>query len=168
MPVLVGVSRRIHRRLDPPLDHLAVRTRLERVAGPLLGPGRTGTLGLMLCSDRVIRRLNAEWLDRDSATNVIAFPSPALGSFTARAGALVGRPGVLSELAPSGGPVLHVGDIAVSVDTARREQGHAADDERVVYLAMHGLLHILGWDHDTEARWRRMHRAALRLMRTSR
>jgi probable rRNA maturation factor len=161
MPVRVLVSRRIHRTLDPPLDHREVRGRVSRAAAGLLGGDRRGQVSLLLCSDRVIAGINRDWLDREGPTNVIAFPSPVLQTHTGRTGPLAPSAGVLDACVPAGGPPVHLGDIAVSVDTARREAGH---DERVVYLALHGLLHILGWDHEDDASWRRMHRATLRLM----
>jgi probable rRNA maturation factor len=164
MPVRVLVSRRIHRSLEPPLDHLALRRRVARASSDLLGGGRRGQVSLLLCSDRVIAGINRDWLEREGPTNVIAFPSPVLQAHTGRIGPLVPSAGVLDACVPAGDPPVHLGDIAVSVDTARREAGASGRDERVVYLALHGLLHVLGWDHEDDASWRRMHRATLRLM----
>jgi len=164
MPVRVLVSRRIHRTLEPPLDDRAVRRRVSRAAADLLGGDRRGQVSLLLCSDRVIERINRDWLGREGPTNVIAFPSPVLQAHTGRAGPIVPSPGVLDACVPAGVQPAHLGDIAVSADTARREAGAAGRDERVVYLALHGLLHVLGWDHGDDASWRRMHRATLRLM----
>ena len=130
----------------------------------LLGRSRRGQVSLLLCSDRVIRELNLGWLGRDGPTNVIAFPSPVLQAHTQVTGPLAPRPGALDGCVPAAGPPAHLGDIAVSVDTALREAGAVGRDERVLYLALHGLLHILGWDHENDISWRRMHRATLRLM----
>ncbi len=164
MPVRVLVSRRIHRTLDPPLDHRVLRRCVSAAAAGLLGRARRGQVSVLLCSDRVIRDLNREWLGRDGPTNVIAFPSPVLQAHTRVTGPLPPRPGVLDGCVPAEGPPVHLGDVAVSVDTALREAGDLGRDERIQYLALHGLLHILGWDHPNDPAWRRMHRATLRMM----
>lgn len=165
MSVRVLVSRRIHRRLDPPLDHLALRRCVSAAAGDLLGRGRKGQVSLLLCSDRVIEELNRDWLGREGPTNVIAFPSPALQAHTHVAGPLPPTAGILDACVEAQGPPVHLGDIAVSVDTARREAGASGRDERVLYLSLHGLLHILGWDHGNDRTWRKMHSATLELMK---
>lgn len=164
MPVRVLLSRRIHRTLDPPLDHGSLRRRVGAACAPLLGRGRKAQICLLVCSDRVMRDINREWLGRDRTTSVIAFPSPALASHTAESGPLMPRPGILDPLVHVSTPPVHLGDIAVSVDTARREGGQGGRDERVAYLAFHGLLHILGWDHDDDRSWQRMHEATGRLL----
>ena len=58
-----------------------------------------------------------------------------------------------------------LGDVIVSVPTARRqasEAGRSIGDELTMLLA-HGLLHLLGWDHDTAAKDRKMTRETARL-----
>jgi probable rRNA maturation factor len=162
--VRVLVSRRIFRSLDPPFDHADVVRRVSRAARGLTGRGRKAQVSLLICSDPRIQYINREWLGRDRPTNVIAFPSPALSALTDRTGPLEPADGVLDAVAEPGPVPTHLGDIAVSVDTARREAGAAGGDARVVYLALHGLLHLLGWDHGHERAWRRMHRATLKLM----
>jgi probable rRNA maturation factor len=157
----------MHRTMHPPLDHAVIGRRVASVASGLLSPAVGGSLSLLLCSDRVIHDLNLGWLDRDKPTNVIAFSSPRMASWTDSTGPLPLDPGILDAIAAPDGPPIHIGDIAVSVDTARREQGSGGGDERVVYLAMHGLLHILGWEHGSPAQWSRMHRLTRRLTRMS-
>lgn len=112
----------------------ALARRLGRSARRLLRAlGRDDAeLSLVLVSDRVIHDLNRSWRDTDRATDVLAF---AQGE----------GPG----LAPAG----LLGDVVISVDTARRqaaELGHslAAEGER---LLVHGLLHLLGYDHERSA-----------------
>ncbi len=118
----------------------------------------------MFCSDRVMKELNRAWLGRDRPTNVIAFSSPWMARYTDRGGPVALRPGMLDDLALEAGPELHLGDVAVSVDTARREQGDArAKDPRILFLAIHGVLHILGWDHQDQKASRRMNRLTERL-----
>jgi probable rRNA maturation factor len=102
---------------------------LARVAPPAV----RGDLAIALVSDRRMRALNARFRRRDYATDVLSFPEPASG----------GR--------RHAGPSL--GDIVISTQTARRqarEAGHPYPVELKI-LALHGLLHLLGYDHDAPA-----------------
>ncbi|XP_061951857.1 endoribonuclease YBEY, chloroplastic isoform X1 [Populus nigra] len=86
-------------------------------------------LSVMLCNDEFIRKLNKEWRDEDHATDVLSMSQHV--------------PGL--DL-----PVLMLGDIVISVETAARqaeERGHTLIDETRVLL-VHGLLHLLGFDHE--------------------
>ncbi len=80
--------------------------------------------------DRSIRRLNREYLERDKATNVISF-SMQEGDF----GAI--NPGLL-------------GDVVISADTAAREADEGGESywSRLVFLLLHGILHLTGYDHE--------------------
>jgi probable rRNA maturation factor len=87
-----------------------------------------GQVSVLLTTDRNIRRLNRQFRGKDKATDVLSFP----------ASEPVGR-----ELA---------GDLAVSVPTAlrqSRERGHALGVELKV-LILHGLLHLAGFDHESD------------------
>lgn len=87
-------------------------------------------LSVVLCTDAFIQPLNADWRGKDAPTDVL--------SFSQREG----------EGGREDDPVL--GDLVISLDTARRqaeELGHAALDELRVLL-VHGLLHLLGHDHE--------------------
>ena len=87
-------------------------------------------LSILLTTDRAIRRLNRRWRGKDRATDVLSFP--------------------LSD-PPGASPLL--GDVVISWDTAARRGG---EDARAVrreldrYLA-HGILHLLGFDHERRA-----------------
>lgn len=89
-------------------------------------------LTLTLTDDERMQRLNRQYRDRDTTTDVLAFAAQEAEI-----------PGHSEE-----GPLL-LGDIVISVPTAQRqadEQQHALSEE-LVWLASHGLLHLLGWDH---------------------
>jgi probable rRNA maturation factor len=161
------VTRRIHRTVEPPLDHARIGRRVSAIVRELCGRGRRARICLCLCSDRVIAGINRDWLGRDRATNVIAFPSPAMDAHARARGPLEPGPGVLDGLVPAGMPPVHLGDVVVSVDAAVSEAGIRGRDERIAYLAVHGVLHLLGWDHDDEASWRGMHRTTQRLLRAA-
>jgi probable rRNA maturation factor len=106
-------------------------------------------ISFVLTDDKTIHQLNKVYRGKDRPTDVLAF---AL------------REGRFAELA---GAVL--GDVIVSVQTARkqaRERG-ASTLEEVTMLLAHGLLHLLGWDHETPAKDRRMRAETDRLCRAA-
>ena len=101
-----------------------------------------GTLTLVITIDRRIRRLNRLWRGIDKATDVLSFPAGA-----------------------DPGPARHLGDVVISRETAARQarvEGHPLATELRV-LALHGLLHLLGYDHEHDAG--RMARTERRLRR---
>jgi probable rRNA maturation factor len=103
-------------------------------------------LSLVLTTDARIRRLNRIWRSVDRPTDVLSFPA-------ARHPAHEGR-------APS------LGDIVISIDTARRRSHRdrrPLERELARYLA-HGLLHLVGYDHQRPAQARRMALAEKRLL----
>lgn len=92
-------------------------------------------LSLQLTNDAEIQRLNREYRHKDSATDVLAF--------AAMETEVPGMAAIAAQLP------LELGDIVISLDTAQRqarEQRHSLDTE-LTWLAAHGLLHLLGWDH---------------------
>ena len=103
-------------------------------------PEGAATVAVRLSGDRELRRLNRDYAGEDSVTDVLSF-------------------------AGSGG---HIGDLAISWPTAVRQSrtfGHNAETE-VALLSVHGLLHLLGWDHTAAGQRREMNRltrAALKL-----
>jgi probable rRNA maturation factor len=109
------------------------------------------SLGLSLVDDAAIAALNREWRETPGPTDVLAFAAqdddldglPPLTPWPASP-----EPGEGLEEEP-----LELGDIVISVDTALRqapEHGHSLAEE-LRFLASHGLLHLLGWDHPDEA-----------------
>jgi probable rRNA maturation factor len=109
----------------------AVRRALTEAAIATAKNFKDRTLAVLLTDDTAMRRLNAQWRGIDKPTNVLSFP-PAPDE--------------------SRQPVKPLGDIAIAYETAARE----AEDEgkpfadHVSHLAVHGLLHLLGYDHDTD------------------
>ena len=93
----------------------------------------------LVTDDRELRRLNRGFLGKDYATDVLSFPEPASTET--------------------------VGEIAISADRAAEqaaERRHAVETE-ICILMLHGVLHLLGMDHETdggqmrraESRWRK-------------
>ncbi len=86
-------------------------------------------LSIVLVDDEAIRELNATWRDENSPTDVLAFAQ--------REGDGPEAPGLL-------------GDVVISIPTAARqagERGHAIEHE-IRELLVHGILHLLGYDHE--------------------
>lgn len=96
-------------------------------------------LSLLLCDDAFIRPLNEQWRGKDAATDVLSFPQLELdGPIELDAPAV---PGTL------------MGDVVISGPTAARqaeELGHPVDQELRV-LMVHGICHLLGHTHGTDA-----------------
>jgi len=127
----------------------ALAARLARHARRLLRGLRLdrAELSVVLVSDREMQALNRRWRRRDRPTDVL--------SFAQREGA---------GLAPDG----LLGDVVISLDTARRqakERGESLGRE-ADRLLVHGLLHLLGYDHErSAAEARRMQRRERSLAR---
>jgi probable rRNA maturation factor len=86
----------------------------------------SGEVSLVLAGDGLLRRLNRDYRGRDRTTDVLSFPGPG------------GEEGL--------------GDVVISVPAAARNargQGHSVRRELDV-LALHGFLHVLGYDHETD------------------
>lgn len=111
--------------------------------------GLKGEVDVLLADDRRLRQLNREFRGKDRATDVLSFPAAA--AFAGQhAGDLAGG---------------CAGDMAVSLETAARqaaEQGHSLRDE-VRVLLLHGLLHLYGMDHETDAGEMERREAELRM-----
>lgn len=102
-----------------------------------------GTATIALVTDREIRRLNRAFRDRDEPTDVLSFPaaSPARG------------PRRRASRGHGSAEDVHLGDVAIACGVAGRQArklGHALSVE-VRILALHGLLHLLGYDHETDS-----------------
>ncbi len=102
------------------------------------------SLAVRFVSDREMRRLNAAFRRRDEPTDVLSFPGDAEPA----------PPGGTAVGAAPGAPPgdIHLGDVVVSVPAARRQArrlGHSVETELRI-LTLHGVLHCLGYDHETD------------------
>ncbi len=103
-------------------------------------------LSISLVGDHAIRRLNRTWRKKDKATDVLSFPAGDLPK---------GTPGPRQ-----------LGDVVISLDTAKlqaKEYERTLESEVARYLA-HGLLHLLGYDHERPKDAQKMARAEERLL----
>jgi probable rRNA maturation factor len=95
-----------------------------------------------LVSDARMRALNRQYRGKDYATDVLSFPTRARHSRESR---------LFRPRSPASSP--HLGDIAIARGVARRQARAAGHDspEELRILALHGLLHLLGYDHERDS-----------------
>ena len=123
--------------------------KLRQRAGKVLAAiGEAGSeLSVALVDDSGIRELNARWRGRNEATDVLSF-SQIEGDFADHRGTLLG-------------------DVVISVETAAKQAAsrHRALDDEVTRLLIHGVLHLVGHDHESDCEARRMKAEERRLWR---
>ncbi len=100
-------------------------------------------VSLLACDDARIAALNADFRQKGAATNVLSWPSAERGAMAA------GEMPVPPQLPMDA----ELGDIAISYDTCAREAADAGKpfDHHVTHLIVHGTLHLLGFDHISDA-----------------
>jgi probable rRNA maturation factor len=133
-------------------------------------------LSVLLTDDAFIRTLNRDHRGKDRPTDVLAFPLEAEGESPkpkpARVG--VGKKRHRAGRAAAGNALVVpkdglLGDVIISLDTAARQaraRGHSLLYE-VRFLLAHGLLHLVGYDHRTDAEERTMNAMTERLVRAA-
>jgi probable rRNA maturation factor len=110
----------------PALRERGLTSWLERLLADLAP--EADSLAVRFVGDRTMRRLNRQYRGKDATTDVLSFPGAT---------------------SPEG---RHLGDVVVSVPQAARQagaRGHGTGRE-IRVLALHGVLHCLGYDHDTD------------------
>ena len=122
-------------RLKAPWDEHRITSLIAAIVARELPSVSDWVLSLHLVSDQTIRSLNREHRARDAPTDVLSFPLYEAGF----------------ALPPD--EAVHLGDVVISypraVDQAHN-YGHSVDRE-IGYLVAHGVLHVLGYDHEDEA-----------------
>lgn len=105
-------------------------------AATAAGAGAVGgaELAILLTDDATIRTLNRDWRGIDKPTNVLSFPAAS-------------SPAQDNNSAPA-----MLGDIAIAYETTRREAEteHKPFANHLSHLAVHGFLHLIGYDHETD------------------
>jgi probable rRNA maturation factor len=126
-----------------PLAGQTVRDAVIAAASALSTAG--GEVSIVLTDDSVIRALNRDWRGIDKPTNVLSFPA---------AGQKAGEDAGL------------LGDIIIAYETLERE----CDDENRIFLhhlahlAVHGFLHLIGYDHQTDTQAKEMEGLECKIM----
>jgi probable rRNA maturation factor len=131
------------RRAMPGASRLARRAARAALAGA--GTRAQGEIAVVLADDATVRRLNRTYRGKDKPTNVLSFP-------------LAGG--------PAGAAAGPIGDIVLALETvlaearaqAKRPADHAA------HLVVHGVLHLLGFDHRRDVPARRMEALETRIL----
>ncbi|MEM0899884.1 MAG: rRNA maturation RNase YbeY [Pseudomonadota bacterium] len=105
-----------------------------------------GELSVLLTNDAEVQTLNASWRDKEKPTNVLSFPPVQL------------------SVGDTPGPLL--GDIALSYETVAREAEEAAKSMRdhTFHLIVHGVLHLLGYDHEEDTAAEQMERLETKIL----
>lgn len=113
-------------------------------------PAARTSATVALCSDAEVRALNNTWRGLDKPTNVLSFPSPELASRARHA---------TSER--------FLGDVILAEETLAREAADFGIDsiDHFRHLIVHGLLHLLGYDHETDAEAAVMETLETRILR---
>lgn len=121
------------------------RALVERVCGTVMAQSRAGEgmpgemeVSIVLADDAFIKTLNATYRGKDTATNVLSFPTLNL------------KPG--QALPEDAIREVTLGDIIIALETVERE---AIEEDKpfevhVVHMLVHGMLHLLGYDHVTD------------------
>ena len=136
--VLVSVDSGDWHASLPGAEHLA-RTAAEAAcqwAAPRRLADATAEVSLVLADDSMVRQLNHDHRGQDRPTNVLAFA------------------GVAEAPEPASGVPWLLGDVVVAFETAAREAATAGTPlaNHLRHLVVHGVLHLLGYDHDASSR----------------
>jgi len=124
------------------------------VLGALGAPGAPVELSITLSDDASLRSLNARYRERDAPTNVLSFAFHDL------------TPDTPLPVAPPPGERLALGDVIIAFETVRREADREAKPlaDHLRHLVVHGVLHILGEDHEEDGQARRMEAKERRIL----
>ncbi|HSJ42584.1 MAG TPA: rRNA maturation RNase YbeY [Xanthobacteraceae bacterium] len=124
-----------------PLAEQTIREAISAAAGALSIVG--GEVSILLTDDSEIARLNRDWRGIDKPTNVLSFPASRVGQ---------------------GDKLL--GDIVIAYETLERESTDESRDflHHLAHLAVHGFLHLIGFDHETDAQAEEMEGLESRIM----
>ncbi|HWW20197.1 MAG TPA: rRNA maturation RNase YbeY [Steroidobacteraceae bacterium] len=136
----ISVARRVRRGWTPPARDFRLW------ADTVLGAGAARhEISVLLVGERRSRRLNARYRGRDCSTNVLAFPAPPAA---ARSSGLLG-------------------DLVICPAVLRAEAHEQDKDVRShwAHMVVHGLLHLLGYDHERQSDAQRMERREVRVLR---
>ena len=101
----------------------------------------------MLTDDAHQQVLNQQWRDKDKSTNVLSFPS--------------------GEAEAPFGMAIFLGDMSLAYETVRREaqEQHKDFSDHLRHLLVHGLLHLLGYDHETDKQAEEMESLEIKILK---
>ena len=104
-------------------------------------------LAIVLSDDSAIRTLNRDWRGKNAATNVLSFPAA--------------RPGKARSASP------YIGDVIIAYQTVAREAVAEGKpfNHHLAHLAVHGFLHLLGYDHENDRDAQKMERLERKILK---
>jgi probable rRNA maturation factor len=139
----VGVEFSVEDGVDGAWDESRIAALVRSIVGREHPDGGDYTISLLLVGNETIRSLNTEHRGIDAHTDVLSFP--------------LHDPNGMHFVLPPGQPA-NLGDVVISHPTAvsqAQDFGHTVDRE-IGYLVAHGVLHVLGYDHEDAEDRRRM------------
>jgi probable rRNA maturation factor len=148
-PAAIAIDLAVEAGAWPPEAELAVLARrvVDAVMAQIGTAGAAASeLSLVFTDDAHVRVLNAGWRGKDKPTNVLSFPAYPHGS--------------RGHVPPM------LGDIVLAAETVAAEaraQGKPLD-HHIVHLIVHGVLHLIGYDHETDAEAEEMEETERRIL----
>lgn len=138
--VAVDIRCELWREQSPQVIILCCRAAAAALAGTGMSRPGDSEISIVLADDDFIQTLNRSWRNQDSPTNVLAFPASG-------------------DEIPEGGVRL-LGDVVVAFETTLREaeEQDKTLDDHLTHLIVHGVLHLLGYDHLVDDEAERMER----------
>ncbi len=134
---------------------------LEAAAALARHPGCARARGaeacVVLADDALVRSLNREYRGKDASTNVLSFAFQRSAGFPRS-----------FDIGHGAAEPRHLGDVVLAAETVGREacaQG-TPPEHHLQHLVVHGLLHLLGFDHDTDAQAEVMERLEVQILAT--
>jgi probable rRNA maturation factor len=125
----------------PAICHGAALAALDAAAATL----GDSEISIVLGDDVLLRQLNHHWRDKDSPTNVLSFPAQDFAAVVP---------------APPAGAALPLGDVILAYETIAREAAEQRKQigDHLAHLVVHGVLHLVGFDHEAPEAAERMER----------
>jgi probable rRNA maturation factor len=114
-------------------DIAGIERLLTAAAAATLPAGETREIACLLTDDQSIKDINKRWRGQDKPTNVLSFPA--------------------AQMALPPGEPQPLGDVVMAFETVERESRDSGKvlEHHVSHLMVHGILHLLGYDHGTDA-----------------
>ena len=162
-----GIGRRLHVTVTDGRGRSIRDGGLARWLAHAAPAAARGAVAIALVTDAHSQKLNSHYRQKNAATDVLSFPTASESANSGRSSDRAARIADPAPRIPDPGARSFLGDIVIATGTARKqakEAGHSYQAELRV-LALHGLLHLLGYDHETADDAGRMRRLETRLRR---
>jgi probable rRNA maturation factor len=129
--------------IDQDLLERAARHAFSLASG---GESTGAEVAVALCDDAEVRQLNATWRDTDKPTNVLSFPA--------------------ADDIPANNDMRTLGDVVLAFETVAGEAQTAGLElnHHAAHLVVHGVLHLVGYDHETDEDARQMEELERRIL----